>query len=63
MLLRLHSSIFGILSLPPVLLGLVLGLISRSTLPGRLALLGPLFFVGTIAYYLMCWYHHVLPYR
>jgi len=47
----------GIFSLPLTSVGLMLGLASRSTLAGRLALLGPLFLVGRFAYYMLCWYH------
>ena len=56
-----HDSILGIIlgifSLPLTGVGLMLGLASRSTLAGRLALLGPLFLVGMFAYYMLCWYH------
>ena len=60
--LGVHSVIIGSLSLLPLVLGLVLGLFSRSTWPGRLALLGPLFLVGMLIYYILCWYR-MLPYQ
>lgn len=54
--LKVHNALLGGLSLLLVSIGLVLGLISRSTLAGRLALLGPIPFIGLIIYYLLCWY-------
>lgn len=54
--LKVHNALLGGLSLLLVSVGLVLGLIARSTLAGRLALLGPVPFLGLIVYYLLCWY-------
>ncbi len=51
--LILHTPLLGWLGLLLMSVGLVLGLISRSTLAGRLALLGPLFHLGLFLYYLL----------
>jgi hypothetical protein len=61
MLLHIGRWQLGMLSLLLVSVGTVLGIISRSTLAGRLALLGPIFFVILFIYYMLCWYR-VLPY-
>jgi len=54
--LILHNPLLGWSGLLLMSVGLVLGLISRSTLAGRLALLGPLFHLGLFLYYLSKWY-------
>ncbi len=56
-----RSSLLGELSLLMVGIGLVLGIVSRSTLAGRLAFLGPASFLLLLVYYMLCWYR-VLPY-
>jgi hypothetical protein len=57
-----HSILLGGLSLLTAGIGFVLGIISRSTLAGRFALLVPVSFLLLIIYYILCWYR-VLPYH
>ena len=60
-LLITRSSLLGELSLLMVGIRLVLGIVSRSTLAGRLAFLGPASFLLLLVYYMLCWYR-ALPY-
>ena len=60
MLFHVSGWWLGISSLLLMSAGTVLGAISRSTLAGRLALLGPAFYLLLFAYYMLCWYR-VLP--
>jgi hypothetical protein len=54
--LKIHSNWSGWLSFAFVGMGLALGIRSRSTLAGRLALLGPLLFFGEVVYSMLRWY-------
>lgn len=54
--LKVHSNWSGWLSFAFVGMGLALGIRSRSTLAGRLALLGPLIFLLLLTYWMLRWY-------
>ncbi len=50
-----HNSFLNMLRMPTVLIGSILGLVRRSTLMGRLALLAPIFYLGLIVYAMLGW--------
>ncbi len=53
--LKIHSNWSGWLSFVLVGIGLALGIRSRFTLAGRLALLGPLIFLLLLTYWMLRW--------